>query len=51
MTVHLREDLHAGAVLGDPRRADEHRPQRRWGPGGQDPRNAAQLDIHLEALS
>ena len=28
MAVDLGEDLDAGAVLGDPRRADEHRPQR-----------------------
>ena len=42
MTVHLREDLHAGAVLGDPGRTDEHRPQRATV-------NAAQLDVRLEA--
>jgi hypothetical protein len=28
MTIHLGEDLHVRAVLGDPRRADENRPQR-----------------------
>ncbi len=50
MTVHLREDLHAGAVLGDPRRTDEHRPQQAGGVWvGRIPIDTAQLDIRLEA--
>ena len=41
MTVHLGEDLHVRAVLGDPRRADEHRPQRAS-------LQTAQLEVGLE---
>ena len=38
----LAEDLHAGPVLGDPRRADEDRPQRAA-------RETGDVDVRLEA--